>query len=160
MKINMQFHVPLKGYVSCEHCHTPLEHWGMNGIDRNRDEAHVRLVKDAAKAFGETWELNDLMSTPNKYFPHMMKQVAEHLANRVDHFLFCPYCGRALEQPKVCETLNGISPLPKVSGNAMGTDALKRWAKDTGREMETDWKLWNRLSYEQHRVSTVVFSTL
>lgn len=160
MKIDIQLHIPLKGCVSCEHCHTPLEHWGINVIDRDRDEAHVRLAKDAARAFGETWEPNDLIATPNKYFPHMMKQAAEYLASRVDHFLFCPYCGRALEQPRTCETLNGISPLPKISGNIMRTDALERWVKDTGRKVKTDWESWNRLSWEQHKVSIVVFKIM
>ena len=160
MKISMQFHNPLKGTVSCEHCHAPLEHWGMNGIDRNRDEAHARLAKEAASAFGEKWDPDGLMRTPNKYYPHMMKHAAQYLANRVDHFLFCPYCGRAVEQPRVCETLGGISPLPKISGNIMGTDALERWAKDTGREVNANWEDWNRISWEQHNASEVVFRTV
>lgn len=159
MKIQLQYHVPLKGIVSCEHCHTPIEHWGANGIDRDRDEAHARLAKEAAQAFGETWDGEGMLKTPRKYFPHMMKQVAEYLAARVEHTLFCPYCGHGVEQPKVCETLDNISPLPKISGNIMGKDALERWVKDTGREAPSEWRAWSDLASEQHKVAATPFST-
>lgn len=155
----MQYHVPLKGTISCEHCHTPLEHWGMNGIDCNRDEAHARLAREAAKSFGETWETPDgIMRTPKKYFPYMMQKAADWLAARVRGIMFCPYCGKAVEQPGVCPTLDNIHPLPRINYNAVNLNVIERWSRELVREVPLDYHEFTHTAFKQHEVAIVPYS--
>jgi hypothetical protein len=144
MKIRVDLHNPLRGTCSCEHCGTPIVH--------GSDSWHDFLASEVSQAFGEQY---DGERTESKWFPAMMQKYAEMLANKSESYLFCPYCGKAVTQPKV-SNVTGNPILPNVFGN--NSDAIERWAKEVGVEVPTDYFKYQDMQYAQKKDAKVQWS--
>lgn len=128
-------HNPFRGYCSCSQCGVPLVHISDLPPGRSKDAWHQDAVIAIAKARGEADKAdpNDFNSyvhkTPRAYYPIMAERAAEQMAQRVTHQLFCPYCGAALQQPRLSQA-TGKPVLPGVYGNTF--KAIAKWAQELG----------------------------
>jgi hypothetical protein len=144
MKIRVDLHNPLRGMCTCEHCHVPIIH--------GDDDWHAFLAKDVSKAFGEHY---DGVHTDAKWYPAMMDRFANMLASKADSYLFCPYCGKAITQPRTSNITNKPI-LPNVYAN--NSDAVKRWAKEIGIEVPLDYHKYQDMHYELKKDAKVMWN--
>lgn len=143
-------HNPLRGYVSCTVCRTPLEH-----VD---DSWHKDLANATATAMPHVpYDQNHpLNATPREFYPIMAQKAAEILAGRVNGHLYCRYCGKALRQPKF---IGDVPVLPNVSWNSF--KAVKKWADELELDESVpvnDMHKYNQTRYEQGKIGVVRFN--
>ncbi|MDD4089931.1 MAG: hypothetical protein PHP29_09605 [Tissierellia bacterium] len=140
-------HNPMRGTVDCTGCGTPIEHLG--------DHMHEYLARKVAEMNGIDWDQKYIHSTPSIWYPDMIKLAAKHFSSRVRSKLFCPYCGKALQQPA---TNNEKPILPNFHGNNWGV--VSKWCSELGLEglPVDDYHKWSRMAYTQQENSDVKYS--
>ena len=135
-------HNPLRGYVQCTGCGTPLVHM--------QDSWHELLAMEAARANGEEYSREKCWNTPSNWYPYMMDKAARMLCDRVAHHLFCPYCGKPLTQPFISD-LTGQPALPEVYGNNF--KVVRSWAERSGLQdlPVDDYHKWDGMARGQRQ---------
>ncbi|MEW6770089.1 MAG: hypothetical protein AB1330_01670 [Bacillota bacterium] len=134
-------HNPLRGYAACSGCGCPIVH--IEG------DWHEPLAREVARAFGVEWKIEHLWKTPSEWYPAMSEKAARLLCRRVQHYLFCPYCGRAVTQPFISD-VSGAKVLPLMFYGEH-FEAAGRWAAALGLSQlpVDDYDKWNKMAYAQ-----------
>lgn len=143
MKISIdKCHNPMRGHVACTHCGTPIQHLG--------DDMHEYLAKKAAVVCGMEWDPKYVHSTPGELYGYMIEMAAKHLAARVDHNVFCQYCGKAIQQPRM---IGDKHVLPRFAMN--NWKSVGNWCAELGLEglPVDDYHTWSNMAYAQSEAS-------
>jgi len=137
----------MRGTVDCTGCHTPIQHLG--------DHMHSYLVRKSADKYGVDWDTKYVNSTPGAWYPYMIKMAAKNLSSMVRSKIFCPYCGKALQQPRISE---GKPILPSFYGN--NWSAVSKWCAELRFEdLPIDnYHKWSKMTYAQEENSEVKYS--
>lgn len=140
MKIGIDMHHnPMRGTVDCTGCGAPIVHM--------QDDWHEFLASQVAQARGEQYDRSN--GTPAAWYPAMAAKAAEMLASQVQTYLFCPYCGHALQQPFHSD-ITGAPALPKPFANTF--KGVTRWAQELGLSgLPADYQAWSQMAYAQRQ---------